>query len=126
MAEMASLFQRRQPMALSPQVTKDLSKRAHEVVYDAMQRVLSLASEDKTAQAHIALAGASGAVGIAAAHLLLAANVAPSAEAMIGSSLEILNYIRSSLEMHGDEVMADLIKDRPELAGMFECAAARS
>lgn len=113
-------------MSLSPQVTKDLGKRANEVVYDAMKRVLSLASEDKNAQARIALDGASGAIGIASAHLLLAAGIAPSAEAMIGSSLEILNFIRSSLEVHGDEIMSDLMKDRPELASLFERAAARS
>src|SRR5580704_6979290 len=111
-------------MALSPQVTKDLSKRAVEVMFDAVRRVTSLAEGDEHAQASIALSAASGAIGIAAGHLILAANATPSGELMLSFSHAVLDYMRASLEKDGDEALAEVMKARPELARLFERAAA--
>lgn len=114
-------------MSLSPQVTKDLSKRAVDVMFDAVRRVTSLASGDDDAQAAIALAAASGAIGIAAGHLMIAAldpDDRPAPGLMLAYSHAVLDFIRASLEKDGPGALADVMKARPELASLFERAAA--
>lgn len=98
-------------MPLSPQVLTDLGQQASNLTFQALQRATALA-DDPRDKYLIALAGASGAVGVVAAHLLLANEGKPTPELVRHASMEVLDCIRASLDNYGNEAIADSMRRR--------------
>jgi hypothetical protein len=98
-------------MPLSPQALADLGEQASNLAFEAMQRVTALADDPKD-KFLIALAGASGAVGVVAGHLILAGEEKPTPELMRHASMQVLDCIRASLDKYGNEAVADSMRRR--------------
>ena len=99
-------------MPLSPQVLTDLGQQASNLTFQALQRATALA-DDPRDKYLIALAGASGAVGVVAAHLLVACEGdKPTPELVLHASMEVLDCIRASLDNYGNEAIADSMRRR--------------
>jgi len=98
-------------MPLSPQAIKDLGNQASTLAFDAIARVTDLADDPKD-KFLIALAGASGAVGVVAGHLIVAGGEKPTPELMREASMQVLDCIRTSLDKYANVAIAETMRRR--------------